>query len=300
MGAELFNEIAFLNGFTIQFTHTMPNDLIIPSGLKLILILITEVNMASKKNTAKRRASNNKRRSSKHAPLHYSIYIITLILTAILLGIFLYIDSSAFLSKVIKNVLLSLFSISAYFIPPILVGLSIYISKSKSTDRFPLKLFFSLLACVFFSAIYQVFSTGAVEYSDLAYEAIYGQSGGLLGGVLANLLVNLIGNIAAAIILIFALLADISMIFKVSLFSLFSGFISGLLSIRNEVDDVKHDDVYNGGKKTAKKISDKVQGVTKKIDFSVGDDADEPPKKKTTAKSGNTNEKKSTDENTDK
>lgn len=246
--------------------------------------------MAARKNTNKKRTARNKRRSSKPAPLHYSVYIITFIFAAILFGIFLYIDSSAFLSGIIKTALLSLFSVSAYFIPPILLGLSVYVSKSRSADRLPVKLILSLIACVLFGAVYQVFAEGAVEYGDLAYEAIYGHSGGLLGGALANLLVNMLGTVASAIILIFALLADISIIFKVSLFSLATTFVSGLFRLREEVDDIEHTDAYNGGKRTAEKISGKVQGAAKRIDFSVGDDEEEGRKKQSGKKSKNTTE----------
>lgn len=242
--------------------------------------------MAAKKNNNKKRKVQNKRRSSKPAQLHYSVYIISLILSAILLGVFLYIDSSAFLSQVIKNALLSLFSVSAYFIPPILFGLSIYVSKSKSADRLPVKLILSLLACVFFGAVYQVVSIGAIEYSDLAFDAIHANSGGLLGGAVATLLIGLIGRVAAAIILIFALLADISIIFKISLFSLATTFVSGLLRLREEVEDIEHTDAYDGGKRTAKTISGKVQKVTKRIDFSVGED-EEPTTEKPVRKKSN-------------
>ena len=242
--------------------------------------------MAAKKNNNKKRKVQNKRRSSKPAQLHYSVYIISLILSAILLGVFLYIDSSAFLSQVINNALLSLFSVSAYFIPPILFGLSIYVSKSKSADRLPVKLILSLLACVFFGAIYQVIAIGAIEYSDLAFDAIHANSGGLLGGAVATLLIGLIGRVAAAVILIFALLADISIIFKISLFSLATTFVSGLLRLREEVEDIEHTDAYDGGKRTAKTISGKVQKVTKRIDFTVGED-EEPTTEKPVRKKSN-------------
>ena len=241
--------------------------------------------MAAKKNNNKRRKVQNKRRSQKPSQLHYSVYIISLILSAILLGIFLYIDSSAFLSQAIKNALLSLFSVSAYFIPPILFGLSIYVSKSKSADRLPVKLTLSLLACVFFGAVYQVIAIGAIEYSDLAFDAIRANSGGLLGGAAATLLIGLVGRVAAAIILIFALLADISIIFKISIFSLATTFASGLLRLREEVEGIEHTDAYDGGRRTAKTISGKVQKVTKRIDFSVGEDEESSTEKSDRKKS---------------
>ena len=244
--------------------------------------------MPNKKGTGKngssqKRSSKKKRRitsSNKSAPVHYSVYIISLLLSAILLAVFIYSDSSALLSGMIKTFMLSLFSVAAYLLPPALAGLSVYVSKKKDTGNFTLKLVLLLLECVLFGGIYQTAAIGAVDYSDLAYEAVYGLSGGILGGALANILINMIGRVAAAIILIFAFLGNISVIFKVSLFSLVTSFVSGLFGLREEARAIEHKDVYENGRQTAKKISSGVQGVSKKIDFTIGDD-DESVKKNT-------------------
>lgn len=237
-------------------------------------------NGAGKRKPAQKRKSPAKQKSAKKAPVHYSAYIITLLLTALLLAVFIYFDSSAILSGIIKTFMLSLFSVSAYLLPPLLVGLSIYVSKKRDTRDFPVKLALLLLECVFFAGIYQTIAIGAVDYSDLAYEAVYGQSGGLLGGTLANLLINMIGRVASAIVLIFAFLGNISVIFKVSIFSLVTSFVSGLFSLRDEAQAIEHKDVYENGRNTAKKISSKVQGASKKIDFTVGDDENEVKEEK--------------------
>ena len=251
-------------------------------------------NGAGKGKPAQKRKSTNKQKSAKKAPVHYSAYIITLLLTALLLAVFIYFDSSAILSGIIKTFMLSLFSVSAYLLPPLLVGLSVYVSKKRDTRDFPVKLALLLLECVFFAGIYQTIAIGAVDYSDLAYEAVYGQSGGLLGGTLANLLINMIGRVASAIVLIFAFLGNISVIFKVSIFSLVTSFVSGLFSLRDEAQAIEHKDVYENGRNTAKKISSKVQGASKKIDFTVGDDENEVKEEK--PKKSKKSEKTNTDD----
>ena len=240
--------------------------------------------MAAKKGTRKRSSAQRRRKSTKSAPLHYSVYIISLILAAILFGIFIYFESSAWLSVMIKDVLLSLFSVSAYLIPLILIGLSIYVSQTKSTKRLGLKLSLSLFGCILLSCAYQIIFEGFVEYSDLAYGTLYGHSGGLLGGVIANLLINLIGRVASAIIIIFALLLDISIIFKVSLFNMFTSFVGQLFSLRDEVKDIDYENSSKKGKKSAQKITEKVQQTAKQhtphIDFTVGDENDGKKAKK--------------------
>ena len=237
-----------------------------------MVIIMPKKNEKGKGGSTKKRANQKKRKNTNNAPVHYSVYIITLLLTAVLLAVFIYFDSTAFLSGMIKTFMLSIFSVSAYLLPPVLVGLSVYVSNKKDTRNFTLKLALLLLECVLFAGIYQTFAIGAVDYADLAYEAVYGQSGGIFGGALANVLINLIGRVATAIILIFAFLVNISVIFKVSLFSLATSFVSGLCGLREETLEIEHKDVYENGRKTAKKISDGVQNVTKRIDFTVGDD----------------------------
>ena len=89
--------------------------------------------MANKKRKAS--AVSNKRTSNKKQPLHYSVHIVILSLVAILMGIFLYTNGSGILTVIIKEILFSLFSVSAYLIPIILAGLAIYICYQKRIDK---------------------------------------------------------------------------------------------------------------------------------------------------------------------
>ena len=239
--------------------------------------------MASKKNTRKKNGAN-KRRNPAQKSVHYSVHIITLILVAVLLGIFIYFDTSALLATIIKEAILALFSISAYLLPLILIGLGIYVSQKRSADRLTVKLVLSLVACVLFASIYQTIFAGQVGYDELIYKTVYGHSGGLIGGAVANLLIGLVGRVATTIILLFLLVANISIIIKISLFNLLYSFVAGLFTLRDEADEIDYEKSAVRGKKTAKKITEGVSNakkhITHRIDFSLDDDDDKQEKDK--------------------
>ena len=233
--------------------------------------------MANKKR--KTSAVSNNRKRSKKEPLHYSVHIVILSLCAILMGIFLYTNGTGILTVIIREILLSLFSVSAYLIPVILAGLAIYVGKQKRTDKLTIKLVLSLVGCVILSAIYQIISEGILPYSDLI---MYGSSlvgGGLFGGIIANILTPLIPKAASIIILIFALIAIISLLIKISVFSMIAGFIQGLFKLRDEIGEVDHKGAKDKGKKAANKIKKTVE-AKKNIDFEIDDKSVE--EKKTT------------------
>ncbi len=236
--------------------------------------------MANKKRKAS--AGSNKRTSNKKQPLHYSVHIVILSLVAILMGIFLYTNGSGILTVIIKEILFSLFSVSAYLIPIILAGLAIYICDQKRTDKLIIKLVLSLVGCVILSALYQIIFEGVLPYSDLI---TYGASlvgGGLFGGIIANVLTPLIPKAASIIILIFALIAIISLLIKVSVFSMLAGFFQGLFKIGEEISEVDYKGSKNKGEKAANKVKKSVEQKKKNIDFSIGDD--EPVKEEKPSK----------------
>lgn len=237
--------------------------------------------MAAKKNTRKRNGASKKRKPAQNS-VHYSVHIITLILVAVLLGIFIYFDTSAFLATIIKEAILALFSISAYLLPLILIGLSIYVSQKRSAQRLTIKLVLSLVGCVLFASIYQTLFEGQIGYDELIYKTAYGYSGGLIGGTIANLLISLVGRVATTIILLFLIAVDISVIFKISIFNLIYSFVAGLFTLKNEAEEIDYEKSAAKGQKTAKKITDGVSNakshLTHRIDFSLDDDEDKKEK----------------------
>ncbi len=226
--------------------------------------------------------ANKKRKSSKKQQLHYSVHIVILSLVAILMGIFLYTNATGILTVIIKEILFSLFSVSAYLIPIILASLAIYICYQKRTDKIVIKLVLSLVGCVILSALYQIIFEGFLPYSDLI---TYGSSlvgGGLFGGIIANILTPLIPKAASIIILIFALIAIISILIKISVFSMIAGFFQGLFKIKEEIKEVDYKGSKNKGEKAANKVKKTVEQKKKNIDFYIGDE--EPVKEEKPSK----------------
>ncbi len=220
--------------------------------------------------------ANKKRKSSKKQQLHYSVHIVILSLVAILMGIFLYTNATGILTAIIKEILFSLFSVSAYLIPIILAGLAIYICDQKRTDKLIIKLVLSLVGCVILSALYQIIFEGFLPYSDLITYGVSLVGGGLFGGVIANILTPLIPKAASIIILIFAFIAIISLLIKISIFSMIAGFFQGLFKIKEEIGEVDYKGSKRKGEKAAKKVKNSVEQKKKNIDFSIGDE--EPAK----------------------
>lgn len=235
--------------------------------------------MANKKRKTNK---SNKRKSSKRQELHYSVHAVILSLIAILTGVFLYTNGTGVLNIVVKDILLALFSVTAYLIPFILAGLAIYICDQKRTDKLYIKLTFSLIGCVLLSAMYQIIFEGEFEYSELI---TYGTSlvgGGLFGGIIANILYSLLGKAASIIILVFALIADISLLIKVSLFTIATTFVSGLFKLKQEISEVDYEGSQKRGRAAAKKVKQSVESKKKTIDFDIGEENEKPQDKKKT------------------
>lgn len=237
--------------------------------------------MANKKR--KKTAGTKKNKSTKNKPLNYSVHIVLLGFAAILTGIFLYTNGSGVLTDIVKTVLLSLFSVSAYLIPLIFLGMSIYVAKLKKTDKIGIKLSLSVGGCVILSAIYQLFAEGSFPYSELITYGASCVGGGLFGGILANVLYSLVGKVAAVIILVFGLAAIVSLIIKMSVFALIATFVSGLFTIKEEMNEVDYNASKEKGRQAAKKVKQKVE-KKKNIDFSIGDDEELPQKEEKESK----------------
>lgn len=231
--------------------------------------------MANKK---RRRATTKTTRAQKQKnELHYSVYILILEVIAVLMGIFIYTNGSGVLSAIIKEATLSLFSISAYFIPLILAGLGIYIGNVKNSDKLLIKLILSFVGCILFSCLYQIIIEGILEYSALAVYATSNIGGGLLGGSLANVICSLIGRVAGAIVILVLLVEDVSIIIKISLFTVFASFLSGLFKVKKEIDEVDYEKSKIKGRDAAKKLEQKVEEKKKTeidIDFFKEDEND--------------------------
>ncbi len=236
----------------------------------------------SKKKTVKK---VNARTKANKQPMHYSAVVVILMLTAILMAIFIYFPSDGALTEIVKECALGLFSVASYIIPPVLFGLGIYVSRVRSYEKLPIKLGLSLLGCALAAAVYQLAVSGKVDYYDLVYEAVNSHgSGGLIGGCIANILNMLVGKAAAVILIIFALLADISVIIKISVFNLCATFISGFFKMREEISEVDYGDRYEQGKRAALKLNESTHNAIpyggKKMSSIIDEEKEEDTAKK--------------------
>lgn len=219
--------------------------------------------------------------TTKKQPLHYSVWTIILSLAAILLALFVYVENNALVPLLIREILLSLFSVSAYLFPIVCVGLGIYVSKVKSAKKLGIKLGLSIAGCIVISVLYQLIAKGFLEYSALALYRMVG-SGGIIGGFIANIFCSLIGRVPSIVIFIFLLLVIISITIKISVFSLVAGFISGLFTVRDEISEIDHS-TYDTGKRAVEKIEtahNRKREKTNHLDFTIGDDEEDKPKRK--------------------
>ncbi|MBQ3038216.1 MAG: DNA translocase FtsK [Clostridia bacterium] len=234
----------------------------------------------------KKKRKNTKRKVQQtRKGMHYSMSVVILAFCAVLSALFVYIKADAILSDIIRSLLLNLFSVSAYILPFVLGGLAIYVSRVKRTDKLTFKLTLSMVSCIIVSALYQLFTQGFMDYSALAVYATELVGGGIIGGCLANILHSLLGTAISSIILIFALLCTVSIIIKISVFSLAATFISGLFKMRDEIEEVNYYDSYEQGKKVGKKIStasNTRKDKKKNFDFSVGEGENDKKKEKET------------------
>lgn len=225
--------------------------------------------MAKKRRLNKRNTENKKTNNQ----MHYSVSASLLFLIAILTGLFIYTNSSALLAKILRNGALAIFSISAYFIPFILILLGVYVIKAKSTKRLMLKGILALVECGLVSALYQLFVNPFIPVEKLMSDAEKLKSGGLIGGLISNILSSLMGAPASVVVILFIIVALLSIILKVSVISMISSFISGFKSMRKELNEVEELDTYENGRKFAQKINNKKK-FKKSVDFSIDENGE--------------------------
>lgn len=240
--------------------------------------------MATKKKTNTRGTGRPaaKRGAKKKQParLGYPAVVVLLAFLAVILGIFLYSSSAGLLGGPLHDFFFGLFSKVAYLLPPAVLGLAIYVGKKKSYDRLAVKAVLALLSLVLVGSMMQVFTKIEIPTRELYFYGVEGTGGGLLGGAFANLLQPLIGTFASFIIILFLLFVFLSVLFKVSFFSVIGSFISGVLGLRKEFEDVETIDAYEQGKKAKQKLEQKYVKKNKNasdLDFSI--EAEQPKRK---------------------
>ena len=87
--------------------------------------------------------------------------------------------------------------------------------------------------------------------------------------ILANILFSSAGKGISIVILIFLLIAIISLIIKVSIFTMAATFVSGLFTLKKELAEVDYQASQTKGREAAKKVKEKVEQKKKNIDFTI-------------------------------
>lgn len=237
--------------------------------------------MATKKKTPAKRTGvktgTKKRKPQKKAAGNYSAAVVVLVFAAVILGIFTYTRSAGFLGGPVHDALFGLFSKTAYLVPPAVLGLGIYVSKVKSTERLTVKGILSFFAIVLVGALIQIFTSEEIPTAELYFYGMDGAGGGVLGGAAANILKPMVGAFAAVVIILFVLFVLLSVLFKVSMFSVVGTFFAGLFNLRKELDEVESRDIYEQGKKTRQKVQKLEKNFKKKkisaedLNFAIDD-----------------------------
>lgn len=255
--------------------------------------------MASKKKPAKKnytvKNTKGKKYTKKKSDSNDKAFLTALLMAflTLLFSVFCYMptDATGVVGEIIHDyVFLGLFASTMYFIPPITLGLTIYLFKVKDVRRFSIKLGFCFAALILCGALSQLFSDSSIMYSELYDYGMTGRGGGLLGGAFGMILNSLIGKVASVIVIIFGIVVLLSVIFKISLVSLVSSLFEGLKTEFDDIEDVDiSEQVGNKVKKVKKRKKsndipdDNSQPIAEKpenasdLDFEIGNDTKKNP-----------------------
>ena len=209
--------------------------------------------MAKKKSKKNIPTKSKKKQQQKNNEQVFWVAI-SMALATVLFTFFCYFpaENIGFIGDFIKSsFLLGFFSGTMYFLPPILLGLTIYIFKTKDLTRFIKKAVFSAIVFVLLGVLVQLFSSPDIYFSELYEHGTNARGGGLIGGILGLFFLKTLGRWPSVVIVLFAIFFLISLIFKISYSSIITSIFTGLKSEMEEIEDVD--------------ISDKVENTVKKI-----------------------------------
>ena len=225
--------------------------------------------MAKKKNTA---IKSKKKQQQKNDEKVFWVAI-SMALATVLFTFFCYFpaENIGFIGDFIKtSFLLGFFSNTMYFIPPILLGLTIYIFKTKDLKLFTKKAIFSTIAFILSGVIVQLFSSPDIYFSELYEHGTEARGGGLIGGLFGLFFLKTLGKWPSAVVVLFLIFFLISIIFKISYISIINSIFTGLKSEIEEIEDVDiSDKVENTVKKIKERNQKKKPTSASDLDFSI-------------------------------
>jgi len=234
--------------------------------------------MANQKKSTKKKTLSKKKmtQKKKNNSMAYTGVSAILFFCAVLSGVFIYMQSNAVIAGFFHDFMCGLFAKTAWLVPPVLLGLSIYTMRAKGTGKLGVKSVLCTLFLVFTASLIHIMSGEEMPVSELYGYGVDGIGGGLFGGLVAKGLSGSIGTIAAVLVVVFMMIVLLSVILKISIVSAVTTFVSGLFRLREEFEEVEHPDRYEQGRKTQERLVHTPKTSGEDLNFEI----DDPKKKK--------------------
>ena len=182
---------------------------------------------AQKTTTRSRKTATTTRRKQepkvqKNNQYSYVLPGVWTVLAGVLLAIFTYGSGQGVVAGFINNLMFGLFSLTAYFVPIVILAIGVYVFRVRRTNNLVMKICLSILAVVLVGALVMLFWQEKMpEISALWGYGIENIGGGVLGGTVAILLKNLFGKAASVVIILALLAVDLCLVFRVSFTEIF-------------------------------------------------------------------------------
>jgi len=200
---------------------------------------------------------------------------IWMLVAGVLLGIFTYGSAQGVVAGFINDLMFGLFSLTAYFVPIVVIVLGIYVFRVRRTNNLMMKLGLSIVAVVLIGALVMLFWQEKMpEISALWGYGIENIGGGVLGGTVAILLKNLFGKAASVVIILALLAVDLCFVFRVS----FTEIVENISKEREEYEYDEPTERATGKIIEAKRKSEEILEATK-VDPDMFGLTKEPEKK---------------------
>jgi len=233
----------------------------------------------TKKNSSKNKKQTQQKKKNPKEKVFWTAMI--MVLVTFLFFTFCYFSptkTGTLGNKIHTEFLLGFFANTMYLFPFLLLGLTIYVFKTKDLVRLSIKAALSFPAYILLGAILQLFQPSSMPYSALHAMGKQGKGGGVIGGSIGLFLSKTIGPIPAFAIIVFLLFVLSSLIFKISYISIFRSFISGLKNEINDIEDVDVSEQVGSALHKIKEHSPKKERKAKsnvqassELDFEIGD-----------------------------
>ena len=221
--------------------------------------------MAAKKTTQRRKKTTGSRQTVAQQSAHRQMKAVILFAVAILLFCFALIEGENVWTW-IHNVLLGLFSFSAYILPAVLAFVAVMLALEKDTGSVTVRIWESAAFVVMLNSVVYTFSADAVDqqyFAAIGEGFILGQNcqgGGVLGVLLGYPIERLFGDTGAKIIII---------LLMVVFFMLITGttIVAVIRAIRKPVDKTK-ETIEQAISQSAERFE---EARRNKIDIDLGD-----------------------------